>query len=674
MIRSIPRHPPASPASGLSRPGHRFPLVAGLVALALLAACQPSGPASDAAGAISASTAQAHRQSAGELDLQSRQAFEDAERGLIARPAGQIRGPAGEVLIDFEAWGFLEGKAPPTVNPSLWRHAQLNARAGLFKVSEGLYQLRGFDLANMTLIEGRSGWIVVDPLTARESAAAAIAFAHQHLGKRPVSAIVYTHSHGDHFGGVLGVISAQEAAARKIPIIAPEGFVEEATSENLLAGIAMGRRSIYQFGRDLPRSATGNVDAGLGKALAYGTVGLLAPTLLISKADQAMQIDGVPFVFHNMPGAEAPAELSFHLPAHKAYGGAEIVAQTMHNLLPVRGAKVRDALRWSSYLQQALDQLGDTEVVFAQHHWPVWGQARIRQFLVTQRDVYKFTHDQTVRLLNAGLTPAEIADRIRLPASLASQAAARGYYGDLRHNVKAVAQFYLGHYDGNPAHLDPLPPVDAGKRHVALAGGMDKLMAAAQAAYDGGDLRWAAELLNHAVMAQDGHAPAKALLARTYEQMGYAAESSTWRNSYLSAARELREGLPKTTLNRALVSDMLLQTPVERFLEAMAASLDARAAEGMHLKVNLAFTDSQEHFVLWIDNAVLHHKAAPPAPDADVSLSLTRPLFVKMLTRSASLKDILLGPDLSVSGNRFDLVRFFSLLDKPDGLFPIVTR
>jgi alkyl sulfatase BDS1-like metallo-beta-lactamase superfamily hydrolase len=357
-----------------------------------------------------------------EIDLDPASGLADAKRGFIARPSGKILAEDGSLLHDFDAYGFVDGKAPATVNPSLWRHAIMNAQAGLFKVTEGIYQLRGFDIANITLVEGKSGWIVIDALTARESAAAAMAFANKHLGARPVSALIFTHSHVDHFGGALGVISAQEVAQRKVPVITSEGFLEEATSENVLVGTAMARRSMYQFGKNLERSAKGNVDTGLGKNVVYGAVGILPPNQIIDKPTQEMTVDGVRFVFHNVPGAEAPAEMTFAIPEKKAYGGAENLAQTMHNLLPVRGAKVRDALRWANYMQQALDQLGDTEVYFGQHNWPIWGRERIVDFIAKHRDVYKYTHDQTVRLINAGMTPREIADTVTLPRSLREHA------------------------------------------------------------------------------------------------------------------------------------------------------------------------------------------------------------------------------------------------------------
>jgi len=644
-------------------------------ALALAAGCsRQSAPEDTALGDATPTTLKANEQVALALKLDDPQDFEEAKRGLVAKAEGRILGPDGGVLIDFDEFKFVDGKAPPTVNPSLWRHARLNAQAGLFKVTDGIYQVRGFDIANLTLVEGKTGFIVIDPLTCKESAAAAIAFARKHLGDKPVKAVVYSHSHVDHFGGVLGVISAAEAAQRQVPIIASDGFMEEATSENVMVGTAMGRRSLYQFGKNLERSPKGLVDTGLGKAVAYGSFGILPPTKLITKASEELTLDGVRFVFHNVPGAEAPAEMTFSLPEKKAYGGAENLVQTMHNLLPVRGAKVRDALRWAGYMQQALDELGDAEVYFGQHTWPVWGHDRIVDLITKHRDVYKYTHDQTVRLINAGLTPREIADKVKLPASLQSHFGARGYYGDLRHNVKAVYQFYLGAYDGNPANLDPLPPQESAKRTVELMGGADKVVAAAQTAFDQGDYRWAAELLNQAVFAQPGHAGAKDLLARTYEQLAFAAEASTWRNSFLTAALELRNGPPKKGVDRSGFVDLLSQTPIERFLEAMAAGLDGPAAEGKDLKVNLVLSDTKESFVLWIENAVLHHRKAAPATDANATLTLTKPIFVKMMAGTAGVRDTLLSDDLKVSGSKVDLVRFFTLIDKAPGTFAIVTR
>lgn len=644
-----------------------------LAGLSLLAACSERG-VGGAAGDATAATVAANAEFAKALPLADRQAFDDAARGLVARPAGQIKGPDGTVLVDLDAFSFLEGEAPPTVNPSLWRHARLNAQVGLFKVADGIHQLRGFDISNMTLIDGATGWIVVDPLTARESAAAAIAFARQHLGDKPVSALVFTHSHVDHFGGVFGVVDAADAQARKLPVIAPAGFMEEATSENVLVGFAMGRRSMFQFGKNLERSAKGFVDAGLGKNVAYGSFGILPPTQLVTEHTQEIVVDGRRFVFHNVPSSEAPSELTFEVPELKAYCGAEILAQTIHNLLPVRGAKVRDSRLWSGYLDDAVAQTASAEVYFASHNWPIWGSARIQEFIRKQRDAYRYTHDQTVRLMNAGYTAREIAEMVKLPQSLASYFGTRGYYGDLRHNVKAVYQFYLGFYDGNPANLDPLPPEEMGKRWLDLIGGPDAALAAAQKAFDAGDYRWVAELLNHVMFVQPDHEAARTLLARTYEQLAYRAEASTWRNSYLTAVQELRHGIPEKPVDRAAFLDVLAHTPVERFLDAMAASLDGPKADGVALKINLVFSDTGQSFVLWTENAVLHHRAGPPQADANATLTLTKGLFLKMMTGSAGAAEMLTSDDLTVGGSRIDLVRFFGLLARADGNFNVVTR
>jgi len=645
-----------------------------VLALLLLAACQRDRGVGGATSEATATTQAANAQFARELKLDDPQDFADAARGLVARPSGKITNDAGVVLADLDAFSFLEGAAPPTVNPSLWRHAQLNAQMGLFKVAEGIHQLRGFDIANLTLIDGRTGWIVVDPLTARESAAAAMAFARRHLGDRPVTAVIFTHSHLDHFGGVFGALDAADAAARKVPVVAPDGFMEEATSENVLVGIGMGRRSGFQFGKDLPRSAQGFVDAGLGKGVVYGTPGILAPTVLITQDTQEVTLDGVRFVFHNVPATEAPAELTFEVPERKAYCGAEILAQTMHNLLPVRGAKVRDSLRWSNYLDDALGRLDGIDVYFASHNWPIWGRDRIATFITAHRDVYRYTHDQTVRLINAGHTPSEIAEQLRLPRSLAAHFGARGYYGDLRHNVKAVYQHYMGIYDGNPAHLDPLPPEATAPRYLELMGGTEAVVGAARAAYDRGDYRWASELLNHVMFAEPGHAGARALLAQAYEQMGYMAEASTWRNSYLTAAAELRQGPPALGITRSGFVDLLMNTPIERFLDAMAAALNGPDADGVNLKINLVLTDTRQSYVLWIENAVLHHRAAAPAGDAHATLSLTKPFFIRMMAGTAGAKDLLLSDEVRVAGSRVDLARFFGLLDKAPGTFAIVTK
>jgi len=639
-------------------------------------AFDPRDPAPDVAGntAPSSQTTSNNAAVAARLPLDDQQDFEDARRGLVASdPDLRVMGSAGTPIWDMPAYGFVDGDAPASVNPSLWRQAKLNNIHGLFKVTEGIHQLRGHDLANMTLIDGDTGWIVVDPLTSEETARAALAFARKHLGDKPVSAIIFTHSHVDHFGGVLGIVSAEEVAQRSLPIIAPVGFLDEATSENIIAGITMGRRSIYMYGPRLPRGARGHVGSGLGKGPAFGTVGILPPTVIVSDTPTRMTVDGVKLVFQNAPGSEAPAEHTFYLPDHRAFCGAEVVSHNMHNLYTLRGAKVRDALKWSGYIDEIIELFGEAEVYFGSHHWPIWGNARIIEFLEKQRDMYKYIHDQTLRLALLGYTPREIAETIELPEVLQQSFPNRGYYGTVRHNAKAVYQRYFGWYDGNPANLNPLPPAEAGAKYVELAGGAANLLQNAQSAYDNGEYRWAAEVLNHLVFANPKNEDAKSLLAKVYDQLGYQAESGPWRDSYLTAAFELRHGGPEVGVDLASAVDMLKHAPLDRFLVAMAARVNPEKAEGKEMIVNLVFTDVGTSFVLELQNSVLHHYERDPNPDAGVTLEITKDLFLQMMAGTASIKDTLFGDDLKIEGSKLDLLGFFRLLDKPTGTFNIVT-
>jgi alkyl sulfatase BDS1-like metallo-beta-lactamase superfamily hydrolase len=647
-----------------------------LALLVLAAGCSSLKDTGSAAGptAVSAAVGALHAAVSQADDLSDPASFADARRGFVAAPHGQVKDAAGHTIWDFDAFAFVQGAAPATVNPSLWRQALLNNQIGLFKVTEGIWQLRGFDLANITLIEGRTGWIVVDTTTTRETAAAAMAFARQHLGQEPVSAVIFTHSHVDTFGGALAVLGAEEAKARRVPVVAPAGFMAEATSENILMGPAMARRAAYMYGSLLPRSATGLVDDGLGKAAAYGQIGLLPPTVVVDQPKQELLLDGVRFVFYNVPGSEAPSEFTFYLPERRAFCGSDLMSHTLHNLYTLRGAKVRDATQWAGYLDDTLAHASEAEVVFNQHNWPVWGQPRIRDFIGKQRDIYRFIHDQTVRLMNAGLTGSEIAETLQLPKALQDHLNIRGYYGTLRHNVKGVYQFYLGWFDAHPSNLDPLPPVEAGKRYVQLAGGADKVVAAATKAFDDGDFRWAAELLKHAVYADPNNGEARELLARTLEQLGYGAESSTWRNFYLTGALELRQGAPERGVAPAAALDMLQHTPIERILEAMATRLNAPKAGETRVEINLVFSDLQESYVLRVENAVLHSRKATPAPGADATLTLTKAFFLRMVTGEAGAIELLLSDQTRIEGSRTALGRFFGLLDKTPGNFPIVTR
>jgi alkyl sulfatase BDS1-like metallo-beta-lactamase superfamily hydrolase len=624
--------------------------------------------------APTAFTVAANRAVSNSLSLADQQDFEDATRGFIGSDAEVVaRSGEGELVWNLPAYDFIDGDAPASVNPSLWRQASLNNIAGLFKVADRVYQVRGYDLANMSVIEGETGWIIVDPLTAKETSAAALALAREHLGDKPVVAVIFTHSHIDHFGGIFGVISEDQYAQGKVRVIAPQGFMEEATSENIIAGIAMNRRALLMYGKNLARSERGHVGSGLGKSPAFGSTGIIEPTESIDATPQVKTIDGLEFVFQNAPSSEAPAELTFSLPQLGAYCGAEIATKTMHNLYTLRGTKIRDALKWSGYINEMIDLSRDAGVYFASHHWPVWGEGNIRAYLEQQRDTYKYMHDQTVRMFNAGMTSREIAEEIALPQSLQKGFSNRGYYGTLRHNSKAVYQGYLGWYDANPANLNSLPPVEAGKRYVDLAGGADALLEKAGAAYDKGEYRWSAELLNHLVFADADNGRAKGLLANTYDQLGYQAESGPWRDVYLAAAYELRHGAPDQVLDMAKLVDMLKRTPVDLFFRSMSVRLNGPKAEDVERSVAVNFSDLDKSYLLQVKNSVMHYTRISVPVTADATLTLSHGLFVRMLTGDVGLRETLTSDDLDVDGSVVDLVRFFSLFDAPDGLFNIVT-
>jgi alkyl sulfatase BDS1-like metallo-beta-lactamase superfamily hydrolase len=655
-----------------------------LAALHGLLACEPGpqrrpttwAPDSDARGhtAPTSPTSEANAAIRDQLPLDDERDFEDARRGLIASdPDVVAQRTTGGTAWDTRDYAFVAGEAPPSVHPSLWRQAKLNGIHGLFEVTTGIHQVRGYDLSNMTLIEGKTGWILVDPLTSAETASAALALARRHLGDRPISAIILTHSHVDHFGGIGGVLGEGEAERRVVRIVAPGGFVHEATSENVLAGVAMARRASFMYGMPLARSERGHVDTGLGKEPARGRIGLVQPTELVDHTPQEMEIDGVRFVFQYAPESEAPAELTFYLPEAKAFCGAEIVSHTMHNLYTLRGAKVRDALRWSGYIDEAIDLFSDAEVVFASHHWPIWGRSRVLDYLEKQRDTYKYIHDQTLRLANSGYTPQEIAETLELPESLRPSFANRGYYGTVRHNAKAVYQWYFGWYDGNPAHLDPLPPAEAAAKYVEFMGGAEEVRRKAQEAFERGEYRWVAMVLNHLVFAEPDDAEARELLARAYDQLGYQAESGPWRDVYLTGAHELRNGVQQAGIELAGAMDFLRQVPMERFFDSMATRLDGPGAQGRETTINFVFSDLDESFVLTLKNAVLHHKRRDPDPGADATIRLTRDLFLRLAMRQVGLREAIFSDELEVDGSHVALLSFFSLLEAPNQTFAIVT-
>lgn len=652
---------------------------------ALLAACSQSEPnntssagSTDQHGfsAATESTRQKNNAVIGELPFTDQTDFEQANRGLIAAPASnQSVSSTGEIIWNMDEYQFVQGEAPASVNPSLWRQAKLNNINGLYEVKPGIYQLRGFDLANMTLIKGDTGWILVDPLTAAETAKTAMAFAREHLGNETISAVIFTHSHIDHFGGFDGL----GLEGKDIPIYAPEGFIEEATSENVIAGTAMSRRSMFMYGKRLPRSERGHIGSGLGKGPAFGTFGIAEPTHIINHDNTEQVIDGVKFEFHYVPESEAPAEIVFYLPEMKAFCGAELVSRNMHNLYTLRGAKVRDALKWSAYIDQVREAVIEADTYFASHHWPMWGQQEIQTFLSQQRDTYKFIHDQTVRLMNQGLNADEIADRIALPESLDNSFHNRGYYGTTKHNSRAVFQGYLGWYDGNPANLDPLPTTEAAQRTMKMMGGIDQVVAQAQLSFDQASddpyaYRWVAQLLNKAVIAEPGHKAATALLARTYDQLGYQAESGPWRDVYLSAAYELRHGAPETGIDLKKMRGLLLATPPERFFETMAVRLNGDKAAGEKAQIKVHFTDRNESFLLSLDNSVLQHKKVSADAQADATLNISHTLFIDVVIGRAGIKEVVFSDDLEVDGSRLDLLNFLRLFDQPKGAFPIVNR
>lgn len=607
------------------------------------------------------------------LDLANQTDFEQASKGLVAKaPNEPIKDKAGNVIFDPAEYAFIDGDAPATVNPSLWRQAKLNMHRGLYKVTEGIYQVRGFDLANMSIIEGANGWIIVDPLTNDSTSAQALAFAREHLGNKPVTAIIFTHSHIDHFGGALGLMSAEEAEKNDVQIIAPVGFTEQATSENIIAGPAMFRRAEFMYALRVPKGPTGHVSTGLGIQPVAGDTSILVPTMVVKEATEDAVIDGVRFQFQNAPGSEAPAEFMFYLPDHKAFCGAEVLSRNMHNLYTLRGAKVRDAVKWSDYIDDAIREFNEAEIYFASHHWPIWGQDEVVDFLEKQRDMYRFINDQTLRWANAGYTSKEIAEKIEMPPSLATEFYNRDYYGTLRHNSKAVYQRYFGWYSGNPADLNPLPEAEAAKRYVEYMGGADAVLGRAQKSLDEGEYRWVAEVVNHVVFADPDNTAAKELLGEAYRQLAYQAESGPWRDVYLTGAFELQFGEPEEGIDLSDALPMLEQTPVIEFLKAMSVRLKAEEAHGKHMVINFVFTDLDQSYVLELKHSVLHYRESEPDPEANATLRITHPMFLKIVVGQAKLKDMVLSKDISIDG-RLELVRFFGMLDKPDSKFPIVT-
>ncbi|MGN7798852.1 alkyl/aryl-sulfatase [Leifsonia sp. 22587] len=593
--------------------------------------------------------------------------FADADRGFLGtRDDPAIRRADGTVVFDPSDFAFLTGDAPDSVNPSLWRQGELIRRHGLYEVVDGLYQVRGFDLSVMSLIEGDTGVIVVDPLVSQETAAAALELYRAHRGDRPVAAVIFTHSHIDHFGGVLGIVDPADVEAGRIAVIAPEGFLEHAIEENVYAGTAMARRASYMYGAVLPRGPLGQVGSGLGPTNSIGTPGILPPTLSITPDSLRHTIDGVEFEFQLAPNSEAPAEMHFYLPRFRALCMAENATHNLHNLLTLRGALVRDPRMWSRYLTEAIEQFaGRSDVLFASHHWPTWGNDRILHFLGVQRDLYAYLHDQTLRLLNQGLNGAEIAEGFRMPPALEAEWSTHGYYGSVSHNVRAIYQRYMGFFDGNPSRLWPHPPVEQAQRWAALVGGVDALIAGGREAYAAGDYRWAATVLDTAVFADPQNDEAKALLADTYEQLGYGAENATWRNFYLSGATELRDGNFGTPI-QANAPTIVAHLSPDQLFDAIAIQIDGPAAWDLDLAMDVTFSDLGRSFRITLHNGVLVHVEKEPAADAQLHLTATHPRFLALAAGDTA------SPGLTLDGDASVLTRLTAVLDPGDPDFEIV--
>ena len=623
-------------------------------------------------------TAQANKNFIQALPVNDIQDFTDASRGLIETvPNLVIKDAQGHVVWDMTSYGFLKNKqAPNSVNPSLWRQSQLNMNYGLFKVIDKVYQIRGFDLSNMTIIEGNTGIIIIDPLVSPETAKAGLDLYYKNRGQKPVKAVIYTHSHIDHFGGVKGVVDPKDVASGQVSILAPDHFLEEAVSENVYAGTAMGRRALYHTGAILAKNERGQVDSGLGKTASLGASTLIPPTDIIKQTGEQRTIDGVTMEFQMAPGTEAPAEMLIYFPQFHLLDAAEDATHTVHNLYTLRGAQVRDAKTWWKVLNTAINRYGDkTEVVIAQHHWPMWTKEQVIPFLENQRDVYKFIHDHTLNLANKGFTPVEIAEQMKLPQSLASKWYDRDYYGSINHDSKAVYQRYLGWYDSNPAHLYPLPPTESAKRYVEFMGGADAVINKAKQSFDKGDYRWVAEVMNQVVFAEPENQAARNLEADALEQLGYQTENATWRNNFLMGAQELRNGVPKIKIAGTATPDIINAMSAEMLLDYLGIRVNSEKSKDKELLIRWLQPDTKEAYLLKLKNSVLIYdkeaKASPIKPD--VELIANKGDFANLSMGINSLDDELKNGRVQVQGAEPKLKEFFAMLDEFNLMFNIIS-
>lgn len=608
------------------------------------------------------------------------QDLERVRRGFIAaRTEPLINDELGRKVIDTGAYDFLRDgrECPETVNPHLWRHATLNAHHGLFEVAPNVWQVRGYDISNITFVRGATGWIVIDPLTADSTAKASIELLSQHVERRPVSAVIYTHSHADHFGGVLGVTTKADVENGKCQIIAPVGFLHEAIAENVIAGVAMSRRATYQFGPLLPPGPQGHVDSGLGNSVPTAAPSLLAPTRDITYTGEELVVDGVRIVFQLTPETEAPAEMNFFFPDFGWLCMAENCSHTMHNLVPIRGALVRNALNWSKYINESIELFADrTDVLFTSHNWPRWGRQDVSEFLVLQRDLYRWIHDQTMRHANHGMTALEIAELLVLPDEFLAHEHTRGFYGDLVHNIKAVYQRYLSWYDGNPSNLNKLAPSRAGAKYLELAGGIDELLASAQKAFAEGDYRWVVELVNHAVFAEPTNERARSLQADALEQLGYQSESATFRNAYLMGAQELRNGPPPRSPARVRARSLIKAMTIEQVFDTLAVRAMSENLGGVAITINWTFTDMvntpDEKWILGVSNRTIFATQGRHNQSASATISVSRDLFLEVIAQTTTFVDEIQKGTVTIDGDATVMLQIFGNLDNFSTGFAIV--
>jgi len=610
------------------------------------------------------------------LPFHDRQDFEDAARGLVARPpAAVIRDSAGRIVWNMTQYDFLKKDAPyETINPSLQRQAALNNLHGLFKVNDRIYQVRGYDLANMGIIISDKGYIIIDPLTSTDTARAAMQLVHDHLGKKPITAVIYSHSHGDHWSGVKGIISEQDVKTGKVKVIAPAGFMKDAVSENVYAGNAMMRRAQYMYGALLPRGAKGQVDAGLGKSLPSAiSSSLIPPTDTVLKSGQEITVDGIRIVFQLTPSTEAPANMNFLFPELRTLFMADNCVGTLHNLLTPRGSQIRDAKAWAGFIYEAIELFSDkSDVVILGHTWPRWGKEKIVNFLNKQAAAYKYIHDQTLRLANHGYTMAEIAEEIKLPDTLAKEWFNRDYYATAGWNAKAVYQHYLGWFDGNPANFNPLPPVEASKKYVEFMGGADQVLSKAREAYEKGEYRWVAQVVNHVVFADPENETARLLQADALEQLGYQSESAVFRNFYLFGAQELRHGVRKPREKMTPPLDVVQALTVDMIFDSMAVRLNGPKAAGKVITINWHFTDTNERYLLSLENSVLNHTAGKQSKNAGCSIEISRDIFNKIIAGQTTFSARILLGQIKYQGSIKKLSELMALLDDPEPFFNIV--